>query len=232
MVTSPVFCWNWVRASRLSDGSFRLEVAGDEFFIDLLVHHTRSKCYVVVELKATAFKPEHAGLLNFYFAAVDAVDLLLTQTHPTYLPLLQRYAQALRARNALLKPRAVDEAALESFSLELVALGNELTRLRRELVPKLSPLARLAYRRISHDAEELRIEYLPGVKQDFAVELAQSRARERTYRATLVGPHRDDLQLLLHGQSAAKFGSEGAGPPARPTVPDASSTKPPSAWPS
>ncbi|MFM2081884.1 MAG: replication and repair protein RecF [Verrucomicrobiota bacterium] len=137
------------------------------------------------------------------------LDLLLTQTHPTYLPLLQRYAQALRARNALLKPRAVDEAALESFSLELVALGNELTRLRRELVPKLSPLARLAYRRISHDAEELRIEYLPGVKQDFAVELAQSRARERTYRATLVGPHRDDLQLLLHGQSAAQFGSEG-----------------------
>ncbi|MFM2294149.1 MAG: hypothetical protein RLZZ350_562 [Verrucomicrobiota bacterium] len=137
------------------------------------------------------------------------LDLLLTQTHPAYLPLLQRYAQALRARNALLKHRAVDEAALESFSHELVSLGNELTRLRRELVPKLSPLARLAYRRISNDAEELRIEYLPSVKKDFAVELAQSRARERTYRATLVGPHRDDLQLLLHEKSAAQFGSEG-----------------------
>jgi DNA replication and repair protein RecF len=137
------------------------------------------------------------------------LDLLLTQTHPTYLPLLQRYAQALRARNALLKHRAVDEAALESFSGELVTLGSELTRLRRELAPKLSPLARLAYRRISNDAEELRIEYLPSVKKDFAVELAQSRARERTYRATLVGPHRDDLQLLLHEKSAAQFGSEG-----------------------
>ncbi len=51
---------------------FRLEVAGDEFFIDLLFYHTRLKCYVVVELKATAFKPEHAGQLNFYLAAVDA----------------------------------------------------------------------------------------------------------------------------------------------------------------
>ena len=40
---------------------FRLEVAGDEFFIDLLFYHTRLKCYVVVELKAQAFKPEHAG---------------------------------------------------------------------------------------------------------------------------------------------------------------------------
>lgn len=51
---------------------FRLEVAGDEFFIDLLFYHTRLKCYVVVELKTTAFKPEHAGQLNFYLATVDA----------------------------------------------------------------------------------------------------------------------------------------------------------------
>lgn len=51
---------------------FRLEVDGDEFFIDLLFYHTRLKCYVVVELKGTAFKPEHAGQLNFYLAAVDA----------------------------------------------------------------------------------------------------------------------------------------------------------------
>ncbi|HKI68298.1 MAG TPA: DNA replication and repair protein RecF, partial [Verrucomicrobiae bacterium] len=80
---------------------------------------------------------------------------------------------------------------------------------RRELAPKFSPLARLAYRRISHDAEELLIEYRPSVKKDFAVELAQSSARERSYRSTLVGPHRDDLQLLLNGKSAAQFGSEG-----------------------
>jgi len=51
---------------------FRLEVAGDEFFIDLLFYHTRLKCYVVVELKGVAFKPEHAGQLNFYLATVDA----------------------------------------------------------------------------------------------------------------------------------------------------------------
>jgi DNA replication and repair protein RecF len=137
------------------------------------------------------------------------VDLLLTQTHPGYLPLLQRYARALRSRNALLKRRETDEAALDSFSTELVRAGDEIIRLRRELVPKLSPLARLAYRRISNDAEEFRLEYQPGVKKDFTVELAQSRRRERTYRSTLIGPHRDDFQLLLNDRSAAQFGSEG-----------------------
>jgi DNA replication and repair protein RecF len=137
------------------------------------------------------------------------LDLLLAQTQPGYLPLLQRYMRAVRARNALLKQRAVDEAALDSFSQELVKLGDEVIRARRELAPKFSPLARLAYRRISNDAEEFRLEYQPSVKKDFAVELAQSRNRERSYRSTLVGPHRDDLQLLLSGKSAAQFGSEG-----------------------
>ena len=137
------------------------------------------------------------------------LDLLLAQTQPGYLPLLQRYLRAVRARNALLKKRPLDEAALDSFSQELVKLGDEIIRARRELAPKFSPLARLAYRRISNDAEELRIEYQPSVKKDFAVELAQSRSREQSYRSTLVGPHRDDLQLLLNGKSAAQFGSEG-----------------------
>jgi DNA replication and repair protein RecF len=137
------------------------------------------------------------------------LDLLLAQTQANYLPLLQRYAHALRARNSLLKQRAPDPALLDSFSQELIALGTQLTAARHELLPRLSPLARLAYRRIAHDAEELRLDYQPSVKADFAVELARSRERERTYRTTLVGPHRDELALLLNDQPAAQFGSEG-----------------------
>ena len=51
------------------------------------------------------------------------LDLLLAQTQANYLPLLQRYAHALRARNSLLKQRAPDPALLDSFSQELIALG-------------------------------------------------------------------------------------------------------------
>jgi predicted nuclease of restriction endonuclease-like (RecB) superfamily len=53
---------------------YRLEVAGDEFFLDLLFYHVRLHCYVVIELKAGTFKPEYAGKLNFYLSAAD--DLL------------------------------------------------------------------------------------------------------------------------------------------------------------
>src|SRR5713226_391452 len=71
------------------------------------------------------------------------MDLLLSQSHPTYLPLLQRYTRALRSRNALLKRPVLDPGALDSLSRELVSAGEELLRFRRELIPKFSPLARL-----------------------------------------------------------------------------------------
>lgn len=48
-----------------------LEVGGDDFFIDLLFYHLKLRCYVVVELKAGDFKPEHLGQLGFYLTAVD-----------------------------------------------------------------------------------------------------------------------------------------------------------------
>ena len=48
-----------------------LEVGGEDFFLDLLFYHLRLRCYVVIELKAGAFKPEHLGQLGFYPTAVD-----------------------------------------------------------------------------------------------------------------------------------------------------------------
>lgn len=137
------------------------------------------------------------------------LDLLLSQTQPGYLELLLRYTQVLRHRNALLKHPGGDPAALDSFTAQLVDLGGRLMQARRELLPRLLPLARLAHRRISQDAEELHLEYAPAVRGDFAVELARARPREIALRMTLLGPHRDDLQLLLDGQPAAQFGSEG-----------------------
>lgn len=52
---------------------YHLEVAGNDYYIDLLFYHTRLKCYVVIELKNTRFIPEYAGKLNFYLSAVDSL---------------------------------------------------------------------------------------------------------------------------------------------------------------
>jgi predicted nuclease of restriction endonuclease-like (RecB) superfamily len=48
-----------------------LQVGEEEFFIDLLFYHLKLRCYVVIEIKADKFKPEHLGQLGFYMTAVD-----------------------------------------------------------------------------------------------------------------------------------------------------------------
>jgi predicted nuclease of restriction endonuclease-like (RecB) superfamily len=50
---------------------YKLDVDGEEFFIDLLLYHRRLKCLVAVELKTTDFIPEYAGKMQFYLSVLD-----------------------------------------------------------------------------------------------------------------------------------------------------------------
>jgi predicted nuclease of restriction endonuclease-like (RecB) superfamily len=50
---------------------YHLEVAGQDYYLDLLFYHLRLRCFVVIELKIEDFKPEFAGKMNFYLSAVD-----------------------------------------------------------------------------------------------------------------------------------------------------------------
>ncbi|MDR3625135.1 MAG: PDDEXK nuclease domain-containing protein [Chlamydiales bacterium] len=57
---------------------YPLEVGGKDYYLDLLFYHISLRCFIVIELKNTDFKPEYAGKMNFYLSAVD--DRL---KHPT-----------------------------------------------------------------------------------------------------------------------------------------------------
>ena len=50
---------------------YKLEVGGQDYFLDLLFYHHRLRCLVVIELKMDEFKPEYAGKMNFYLNALD-----------------------------------------------------------------------------------------------------------------------------------------------------------------
>ena len=50
---------------------YRIEVEGNEYFIDLLQYHRRLKCMVAVELKVGVFLPEYVGKMQFYLALLD-----------------------------------------------------------------------------------------------------------------------------------------------------------------
>jgi len=113
-----------------------LDVGGDEFFIDLLFYHLKLRCYVVVELKAGKFKPEHLGQLSFYLAAVDA-QLKHPQDGPTIGLLLCKSKNKVVAEYALrdnVRPISVAEYQLrESLPAELQASLPSIEQIKREL---------------------------------------------------------------------------------------------------
>jgi hypothetical protein len=57
---------------------YHINVADQDFYIDLLFYHLKLRCFVVIELKDKGFKPEYAGKMNFYLSAVD--DLVKHET--------------------------------------------------------------------------------------------------------------------------------------------------------
>ncbi|WP_283744731.1 PDDEXK nuclease domain-containing protein [Sideroxydans sp. CL21] len=100
----------------------QLEVGGDDFFIDLLFYHLKLRCYVVIELKADKFKPEHLGQLSFYLSAVDR-QVKAEQDNPTIGLLLCKSKNKVVAEYALgdkMQPMGIAEyKLLESLPEEL-----------------------------------------------------------------------------------------------------------------
>lgn len=52
---------------------YHIQVGENDYYIDLLFYHAKLKCYVVIELKNSKFKPEYTGKLNFYLSAIDSL---------------------------------------------------------------------------------------------------------------------------------------------------------------
>ncbi|MFZ4702151.1 MAG: PDDEXK nuclease domain-containing protein [Candidatus Methylumidiphilus sp.] len=113
-----------------------IEVGGDDFFIDLLFYHLKLRCYVVIELKTGAFKPEHAGKLGFYLSAVDA-QMKSEHDNPSIGLLLCKSKNRVVAEYALRdlnKPIGVAEYQLvEALPKELQTSLPSIEQIEREL---------------------------------------------------------------------------------------------------
>lgn len=137
------------------------------------------------------------------------LDFLGAQIDSRYRPILRAYERALRARNALLKSSRPRARELAAYDPPLIENGKELLSMRAGLVDRLSPFVTRAHSEISGKGEALEIKYAPGSGGDFGEELQRSREEEIRLRQTVVGPHRDDLQISVQGISAQKYASEG-----------------------
>ena len=137
------------------------------------------------------------------------LDFLGLQIDNAYRPALRAYDRALRARNALLKSPTSRLREVAAYDAPLVEHGDVLLRLRAKLTELLAPVAAQAYQRISAGREKFTIEFLPGASANFEADLQRSHSESIRLRQTIVGPHRDDLDLRVDDSPAAHFASEG-----------------------
>ena len=113
-----------------------LEVGGEDFYIDLLFYHLKLRCFVVIELKAGDFKPEHLGQLGFYLTAIDR-DMKGEHDNPTIGLLLCKTRNKVVAEYALgdkTQPLGIAEHRLvESLPAELQTSLPSIEQIERAL---------------------------------------------------------------------------------------------------
>jgi predicted nuclease of restriction endonuclease-like (RecB) superfamily len=107
---------------------YHLEVDGEDYYLDLLFYHVQLRCYVVIDLKVTPFKPEYTGKMNFYVSAVD--DML---RHPDDKPTIGMIL--CRSKN-----RTTAEYALRNIATPIAITTHQLPKHLEDTLPSVKQL--------------------------------------------------------------------------------------------
>ncbi|MBG1269242.1 DNA replication/repair protein RecF [Nostoc sp. WHI] len=166
------------------------------------------------------------------------LDTLLIQLEPVYAHILQQYNHVLRQRNAFLKKTqnsalstqhsalstqhsalSTQHSELALWDAQLATTGTRVIRRRDRAIQRLAPIATAWHGSISGSTEILQIKYLPNipledkhpeeVQQAFLVKIQQRAVAEMHQGTTLVGPHRDEIELTINQTPARQYGSQG-----------------------
>jgi len=143
------------------------------------------------------------------------IDELLCFCKKSNLDLLRRYRRVLQQRNRWLKDNLNASAVggeylFEALTEQLAALAVLVWEERKWLCELLKPHINNFYQTLCDKTEEIEFSYTRAMgKEDFLKILAEKSSAERASGATLAGPHRDDIELLMQGRPMRDFGSQG-----------------------
>ncbi len=172
---------------------------------------------------AVLFAPEHLNLVKEGPSGRRRfLDQALSQLKPKYLTALSEYQRILKQKNSLLRdmrryPQL--EETLGIWNEKLAAVGAYLCVERLCYLAKLQKRAAPLHSEISAGAEALELRYqtftdcpcgdYAHMKKQLHRELEDSISRETACAMSLIGPHRDDVEILLNGKPARLYGSQG-----------------------
>ncbi len=146
------------------------------------------------------------------------LDLFISQIDPSYLSSLILYRKSLAHRNHLLA-RKIGDAQLDVYEEAMVRHGAFVFEKRREICGAMAPVFASFHAEISGNRETASMEYKPSVlcesdsRKDwenlFFSSLGNAKSRDIRAGYSSVGPHRDDIALLVNGKDARSFASLG-----------------------
>jgi DNA replication and repair protein RecF len=177
-------------------------------------------------LRVTVFAPDDLTLVKGGPAQRrDFLDDVLAMLAARYDAARGDFERVLKQRNALLRAGVRDDEArvtLDVFDDQLVHAGAELTRGRLRLLERLVPAVAQAYAMLASDASPISAVYLSesaeapwtaldadAIEEQLRDALVRRRRAEIDRGLTLVGPHRDELQLMIDGLDARYQASQG-----------------------
>ena len=163
---------------------------------------------------------ELMGQINCIFFSPDELKLVkeapadrrrfmnidLSQIDKSYFYALARYNKILQQRNASLKNNC-DLRELDVWDLQLIQQGKILIQKRQAFIQKLTPYVVKKHQALTGGQEIITMTY--ETCADFERELLAAREKDLRLRTTTVGPHRDDLAILINNQDVRIFGSQG-----------------------
>ena len=134
------------------------------------------------------------------------INIDLSQIDKSYFYALSRYNKILQQRNAYLKDNG-DPRELAIWDDQLVKQGKIIIAKRQDFIKKLTPYVEAKHRELTGGQEKITITY--ETCRDLEQELKLARERDLRLRTTTVGPHRDDLAIMINGQDVRLYGSQG-----------------------
>ncbi len=182
----------------------------------------RSTAELIGSFYAVIFSPVHLSLIkDGPSARRKFLDTALCQLKPSYAEHLAGYKRALVQRNALLKDLHLNSELydmLDTWDDQLARYSACVIKERLQYIDLLSEYSKSIYSGISENKEKFSVFYSKKIDKDISLKdiylseienLKSSRKEDIFSKTTTVGPHRDDLEILINDVSARSFGSQG-----------------------
>lgn len=220
-----------------SDACIEGQISGDNTELNLKVYMNRSSRQYHIDDKPVSDLREFLGRFSYVVYASECMAIVdgdpsarrnfldhgYFGLKPSYLLTLRSYRKILKSRNATIKQAPDNERLITAWNEPLCRYGASIAHSRRLYLEQVCRQAEEEYRCLADDKEQLTIEYSSQWMTKETLETNDEKCIYENMRdglereissdirrgSTMIGPHRDELRIMIDGKDIRWYGSRG-----------------------